>query len=277
LTFSRAREIAGSLVALLRRHVSGRAGRRRWVRPLVLIALAISTQCSLISIPRIDAGRFGNARELERSDRWRYGYVRQYHGAVLVKVRRTKDEPAFVPPDPADRIAPIMLSELRTRRWRASLELVFYALLIGWVKTGLPRVERAVAAGRSRFRGCAMAGLAGAVYMTAAMLPYLATGYGEPLFSTWRGPGAISSSARVPGTATTYVPSVSYGMLLQETLRWPFVALGDLFDAVGVFEVLVPVVGTRAMLWLMAVVFWGVAVATVACFSDVRRPVSYTG
>ena len=273
------REAGRSLVALLQwRVVSSRAGRRRWVHPLILIVLVTSMQYLLIAIPSVEPGRFDRrAREVQRSDTWRYGYVRQFHGAMLVKARRTKGEPAFVPPDPADRIAPIMLRELRTRRWKASLELVFYGLLVGVLKAGLPRVTGARASRRSRLYGCAIAGLAGALYVTMAMLPYLAIGYGEPFLSAQRGAGAIIFRALVPETTTRYFSSVSYGILLQWWVLWPLVALEDLFRAVGVFDVLVPLVGTRGMPWLLAVLFWGVAAAMVSFFGYARRPVSYAG
>ena len=127
----------------------GRAPWRpqRWVRPVALVAHIVVIPYLLATIPSVDPVRFTrSAVELQRAPRWRYGYVRRYHDTMLVKARRTGNDPAFVAPEPTDRAASLMLGELQSRPSKAALELVFYAILLWLWKVGRPRVTDALRA-----------------------------------------------------------------------------------------------------------------------------------
>ena len=60
--------------------------RRSLIRTGVGAALVVALQWGLVWIPSVDIPRFERiATELARTDRWRYGYVLQHHGASFQK------------------------------------------------------------------------------------------------------------------------------------------------------------------------------------------------
>lgn len=154
-----------------------------------------------------------------------------------------------------------MARKLKTAPWKAGLELCFYAGLLALHRYGLPFLPWAPGAMRGRSRWSFGVALSSVILVTAAMAPYLATGYGEPLFSTRRGPGALSYSDLVPITAPVTSSAVSYGLLLQSVLIWPLMATQ------WVAEPLSALLGIRGSLWLVTVGFWGGVAATGAWFT----------
>jgi hypothetical protein len=220
---------------------------RRILFRCAAVALVLVAQWSIVSVPAIDTDKFDAwARELQRTKTWRYGYVLPHHGAVLVKTRWTGSALPFVPIAPDDRLSGVMDRELRLGARKAAFELLFYGSLWILAMTGLPRIARAMGgAAPTRGRWAAAVGTATALFPTAALAPYLIAAYGEPLFSTWRGPGALSYSGPFPPTAALGT-SITY--------RHFFAPLGE-----------------RGALWAIAGVFYGVGAAIVAYVADTRE------
>lgn len=239
---------------------------RRIVARVIGLAVLLILQWSLAAIPTIDAAQFDRwAVELERSATWRYGYAQEYHGAVLVKAALSADATPLVPPT-GDRLAALMARELRTAPWKAGMELAFYAGLFLLGRHALPRLPLFRAAAQHRVRWSLGAALSVVAFVTAAMAPYLALGYGEPLFSTYRGAGALSYSGLVPITAPV-TPAVSYGLLLQWwVLIWPLMA------GQWAAEPLSSWLGIRASLWCVTSVFWGLLTMIGAWFAWIPPP-----
>jgi hypothetical protein len=238
----------------------------RWlVLRVVGLAILVFWQWQLGAMPRVDAWSFDRfAVELERSQTWRYGYILQHHGAVLVKTRLTPGTAPLRPPRSDDRLAAAMILELRGASLRAPLELLFYVGLWGLARFVLPRISRPrVESATSRRTALARAGISIAVFVTAAMAPYLLLGYGEPLFSNQMGPGALSSTGLVPPTGAV-LSAVSYGMLLEALLMWPMIAM------TWAAEPLSALMGIRGSLWVVACVFWSAGAALLGYFSVAR-------
>ena len=243
-----------------------RARARQVVARVIGLALPLILQWMLVAIPTIDAEQFDRwAVELERSGTWRYGYAMEYHGAVLVKAPLQVSAAPFVPPKDGG-VATIMARELKTARWKAGIELAFYAGLFLLGRHALPRLPWFRAAAQHRVRWSVGVAFSVVVFVTVAMAPYLAAGYGEPLFSTRQGAGALSSSGLVPITAPV-TPDVSYGMVLQSWLIWPLMA------SQWAAEPLSSWLGIRASLWCVASVFWSLLATIAAWFAYLPTPV----
>lgn len=236
---------------------------RLLVLRIVGVAILVFWQWQLGAMPHVDAWSFDRfAFELERSHTWRYGYILQHHGAVLVKTRVTPGAAPFLPPNPDDRLATAMTLELRGASVRAVLELLFYAALWGLARFVLPRTSWSrVQSVASRRPVEVHAAIRMAAFVTVAMAPYLLAGYGEPLFSNQMGPGALSSTGLVPTTGAV-LSAVSYGMLLEALLLWPMIAL------TWAAEPLSALVGIRISVWLVACVFWSVGAALLGVASS---------
>jgi hypothetical protein len=158
-------------------------------------------------------------------------------------------------------LAIVMALELRSASLKAVLELLFYLALWGLARFVLARIPgphvRSVA---QRWPAVAPAAMTTAAFVTAAMAPYLVTGHGEPLFSNWEGPGALSSTGMVPTTGAV-TSAVSYGMLLEALLMWPMIAMA------WAAEPLSALLGIRGSLWLVACVFWSTGAALLGLAS----------
>lgn len=248
------------------RATTGHRRIRRLVAVVTGLVVALTLQCLLVAIPAIETEQFDRwAVELDRRGNWRYGYVQEHHGAALVRAPLLADTPAFVSQD-EDPLAAVMARELRTMPWKAGLELGFYAGLLALYRYGLPRLPWTRSGAQPRWRRSSGVALSTVIFVSAAMAPYLAAGYGEPLFSTYRGPGALSYSGLVPITAPV-TPAVSYGLLLQAWLIWPLMA------AQWAAEPLSAWLGIRGSLWLVASGFWGIVAGAGAWVGGCPTPV----
>lgn len=252
------------LIPAYRWGATARAYRAVPIGLCVGLLLLLVLQWLLLTIPTISAESFNEgAVEVKRSNHWRYGYVAGRHGAFPVKAPLGANAAPFVPPA-NDGLAALIAHNMKTAPWKAGLEVGLYLGLfaLGRFSFGYLRLARCVTESRGRWSwGMALLTVG---LVTAGMAPYLAAGYGEPLFSTRRGLAALSYSALLPMTAPV-TPAVSYGLLLQSVTIWPLAATewaaGPLWDVLGI----------RSALWLVTVGFWGVLVATYAWF--VRFPV----
>jgi hypothetical protein len=244
------------------------ARRPTWlVRSVVAAILVASMQYVLVAVPSVEPGLFNrSAVELQRTGSYRYGYIRR-HGAILAKTRRSNSDAAFAARRPDDSIAPLMLFELRSRPVKATLELVFYAAVFAFCKAGMPRLFLGSGASRSRLRWSSSAAGAAAVFVTVLMAPYILAAYGEPLFSSLRGPGALTSSSLIPRTTTALMGPVSYGSVLDAVLLWPLETVQTLPGGLAIVNGFVPMLTTCATSWMVAAVFWAVAMGVAASVS----------
>ena len=109
------------------------------------VALVIWAVWSSASVRRIDRETFDtHAVELERTRTWRYGYVRNYRGGLLVRTRLGAGAPPLAPIAANDTVAPIMTRELHAHQQKAAVEAVLYGLLWGLLFGGAFRLRRMI-------------------------------------------------------------------------------------------------------------------------------------
>jgi hypothetical protein len=240
----------------------------RLVGRLTVPALVLLVQWLLVRIPTMDRSDFEKyAAELERTARWRYGYLVQHHGAWIVRTRMDAHAPAFQPPPADDPLSRVMARELREGPWKASAELAFYAVLFTLYRCSRSRLHRLrILPAAPRLWHASAVALAAGVLVAAAMAPYLLSGYGEPLFSNCYGPGAITCTSLVPATAQPARSAVSYGLLLQGLLWWPLMATD------WAAEPLSAALGIRGSLGCVATLFWCAVGALVGASLYGRTP-----
>ena len=95
--------------------------RRRLLR-CVAIALVRLAEWLSVGVPAVDAEAFEeHAFELERTQAWRYGYVVQRHGAVLVKTRLDAGATPLPSTRTDDEIAPVVARTLHLMPWMVPL------------------------------------------------------------------------------------------------------------------------------------------------------------
>ena len=243
---------------------------RRRLFQCAAIALFLCVEWLIASVPTIDESIFDKrVTELERAQAWRYGYLLQRHGAVLVKTRLVAGAPPLKAIDADDEIAPIMARELRMKPWKAKFEIGLYASLWALWSGGLSRLQHRFSGENStRWRRSAALGLSWAAMITAVMAPFLIAGYGEPLFSNQQGPGALSTTTWGFGsTGTAWGPSLTYHAVLQAALMLPLLSLEWTFD-------FLEPIGARAALWFVSVLFYAFAATALKWISegpDARR------
>lgn len=242
----------------------------RYLLRCVAIALVLAAEWLSIRVPTVNAEAFEeHAVELERTPAWRYGYVVQRHGAVLVKTSLDAGAPPLAPAGADDEIARMMARTLRLMPWQAGFELTFYASLWALWRVGMARWRRRFSSELSSpWRRSVAFGLLWAVLISAVLTPYLVTGYGEPRFSTWRGPGALSYTAWLGSAGEPWSPPLTYRAVVLVVLLIPLVSL----------ELTVRFVptGLPASFWLVSVVFYGVSAAAWAWVKP-SRPAGRTG
>jgi hypothetical protein len=230
--------------------------RLTWPRILVVAAL-VSFQAMFTLVPSVDRAAFeADAHEIHRTWLWRYGYVRQYHGAVLIATRMTDDASPLPPRDPDDDIAPQMLRNLESRPFKVAFEVGFYVFLwLLWRVGIVPARRRLAGEHATRWRRSAVGGLSWVAIATAALAPYLLAGYGEPLFSTLQGPGALSSSSMIASVGSVFGPALSYDSYLEVFVLWPLLCFAWVPWLAGL--------DVRLALWLMSAGAYGLVGAAM--------------
>ena len=233
-----------------------RSRRFKYFVLAVVVVVGLQALIFHLWIPEVKSAYFAhNAVELKITPRWRYGYVRSWHGAVLVKARNgpglkglsRKSQP-YVPD--AETFA-IMQRQLKRLPTKAGLEAALYLVIIayvfyvwGWLKLGL-LTERPT---RIRVLGAEILGWT--VLWLIIALPLLLWGYGTPLFSNCLGPGALSSSGIFLGAGPAFSSTVSYRGLLMVVA--PFLLLGaELACRVASFF---PQITEGVVLWLSGLI-----------------------
>ncbi len=224
----------------------------------VVIALVLLVEWQAVQVTTVDPEAFAEyAVEIEHTTNWRYGYVLQRHGAVLVKTRPGTRAQTSAPRGVNDDIAREMSRTLHLLGWKAVFELSFYALLLGMWDAGVARWRRRFASHDiSEWRRSAAFGGLWAVLVAAALAPYVLTGYGDPLFSSWRGPGAMSYSMWLGSAVGPLGPALTYRAVVLFVVTFPLMGLGW----AGRF--LAPI-GEPAALWIVSVVFHGCQAAAL--------------
>lgn len=233
--------------------------QRRCLLRCVAIGLVLVAEWLSVQVPTVDAEVFReSAFERERTRTWRYGYILEHHGAVLVKTPLGTGAPTPAPVDTDDGVAREMARTLRLLPWKAAFELSFYALLWALWSAGVARWRRRCSSEMfSRWRRSAALGLSWAILITVVLAPYLVAGYGEPLFSTWRGPGALSYTTWFGSTGGPWDPSLTYRNLVLSVLMLPLVSME------WTLGFLAPL-GVPAAFWVISVVFYGLGAAAWA-------------
>lgn len=175
------------------------------------------------------------ARDLQATHGWRYGYVKGWHGAVLVKTVNQKEAiPECEKIENAD-ITRAMAWELAMVPWKFAGELMLYLGLLAFVLF-VPRwlAHRLSTSGRLR-RIIPMYMALWAAAWVVFLLPWLAAGYGASMFTTWEGPGAMSYSGPYPRATATPAETVSYRPLVETGAFWPLMigygVSGLIFDS----------------------------------------------
>ena len=189
----------------------------RWVLFAAALMLMLLMQgiCLRDKVLRVDAGEYASeATELRVSSHWRYGYMKMMHGARIV---RTPNVPLLVSQgSPRSHVWVAMNNELRLVPLKAAGETALYLLLLvygffaaPWMAIGAP------AQSGGRIWNAVHVGLLWASGWTILAVPVLVWGYGEPIYSTWAGPGALSASG-------PYMCSLSSGPGLTVSYRIVF-------------------------------------------------------
>lgn len=229
-------------------------------RPLVrcaAIALVLIAEWQAVQVITVEAEAFEEyAVEIERTRNWRYGYVLQRHGALLVKTRPDAGARGSATRVVNDAVAGEMSRALHLLGWKAVFELSFYGLL--WViwNAGVARWRRRFSSeDASPWRRAAAFGGLWAILITAVLAPYLLLGYGDPLLSNWRGPGALSYTVRHGSIVGPLGPALTYGAVVLLVLLFPALGLG------WAGGLLAPI-GEPASFWIVSVVFYGLQAAT---------------
>lgn len=241
----------------------------------VAIALALMVEWQAVQVTTVDADAFAEyAFEIEQTPNWRYGYVPQRHGAVLVKTRPDAGAPPSAPRAVNDEVTRQMSRALHLLGWKAVFELSFYALLWGLWDAGVARRRRRFAShSDSPWRRSAAFGGHWAVLIAAVLAPYFLTGYGDPLLSNWQGPGAISYSTQSGSTVGPLGPALTYRAVVLMVVTVPLIGLD------WACRLLAPI-GESASLSIVSVVFYAIAAAAwqwAVEWSATPRPREETG
>ena len=222
----------------------------RWTLFATALVLMLLMQgiCLRDKVLRVDAGEYASeATELRVSLHWRYGYIKTLHGARLVRTPNVS--PPVSPSHPASHLWVAMNNELRLVPLKAAGETALYLLLLiygffaaPWMATGAP------AQTGGRISNAVYVGLLWSAGWTILAVPVLIWGYGEPIYSTWSGPGALSSSG-------PYMCSLSSGPGLTVSYRIVFEVgapciVARMVESSGLAEHL-PEMRVAVYLWLL--------------------------
>jgi hypothetical protein len=236
--------------------------RNRWhVRFGCCFLLVLWLQSGFVAskILVLDPAQYAElATDLQVNARWRYGYVKQHHGAILVQTENTAQSLAW----PVDRDAndtveqrtrSIMFRELQWCPIKAELENLLYIVLLAWAFYGKPLITSRLTAGTLGRRGEFYAhALSWAVGWSIACFPLLVADYGAPLYSTWNGPGALSSSGPSLGAYFGNGMTVSYRYFIQLVAFFPSILASALNGCVRIPSVL----ASKLLSYLSGVLFY---------------------
>ena len=200
-----------------------------------------------------------------------HGYIVLHHGAVLVKMRNTGPLPSTERPgsqaetdadiggneaDMAadDEVRAVMARELDLVAVKTALELALYVALLLWGFFGIRWFRSKLIGGSDRRLRWFAAGVASWIIpWTFAASPLLLLGYGNPLFTNWMGPGALSWSTGYPISWSPGL-SVSYRWFIEMASFWPVLLLATVAHAVMHY---LPAMSGGMVVWIAGVLFYG--------------------
>ena len=181
----------------------------------LMLMLLMQEICLRDKVPCVDADAYGSeATELRVSPHWRYGYIETMHGARLVRTANVSL--AVSPSRPASHVWVAMNDELGRVPLKVAGETTLYLLLLVYGFFAAPWLaDKASASICARLVNAGHVGVLWATGWTILAAPILLWGYGEPIYSTWSGPGGFSSSG-------PYMCSLSSGPGLTVSYRTAF-------------------------------------------------------
>jgi hypothetical protein len=195
-----------------------------------------------------------DAVDLRVTPKWRYGYAMLHHGAILVRTRNTSNQPTDIPSGPHDEIWSAMDNEFRLIPTKTILESLLYLSLLVYALYGSSWLtDKIVAEKKGPLAAFVTKTILWMVAWTIASSPLLVGGYGEPLYSTWIGPGALSYSGPYWRISSGCGLTVSYRPFIE------IIATGPRLCAVLIGDSIkhLPKISDRAYLWIAGLIFYG--------------------
>ena len=117
--------------------------KRRHFLQCGTVALVVWLVWLSASVRHTDRRTFDmHAIELERTGTWRYGYVPNYRGDILVRTRLATGAPPLAPVTADDRNVPMITRELHAHQQKAAVEAVLYGTLWAICLSGVLRIRR---------------------------------------------------------------------------------------------------------------------------------------
>lgn len=224
----------------------------------VICFYVVSVTTEVQTVPAEDYRRMAN--EIRVTESWRFGYALAHHGAFLVKTRNSPDFKPVERDGLDSELDQAMAASLRAFPKKSVLEALFYGIVLAYVIGLVPWLRRSF---NRRYPSWISAALREEVYWiggwTLFLGPLLLLGYGESLYTTWAGPGALSYSGPYLGLPTGQGgETLAYRTLLELACLFPCLAVrpfwfGDLLESMRVAQ----------YLWVAGIVFWGEVGAVV--------------
>lgn len=254
--------------------VTPTALRRRPLVFLLCVCVILFVQWQFLSVKIVELPwpvYQQQAIDLQPSAGWSYGFVRGHHGARLVRARIAAGSPpaTFTDVDRLQVDATLrsrMQHELDRVAAEATLEALLYVALLvlvfapaAWI---LPRHYR----DRDSVLCVSLQGaVKGAMLGTVALLPLALARYGEPLYTNWVGPGAVSYSGPYLGPSPGTGFTVSYRFFVEVFALWPYVIARSARGTADAIRSVPP----PLMLWLTTAAYYG---ALGACWAVGSAP-----
>lgn len=198
--------------------------KRELLLPALIAVLAVATLQAYAwdrKITTVDEETyFDRAFDLRINGQDRVGYHIERHGAVFVHTTASGATGQRAPErEEIEPVRAFMQAELDWLPWKAALEGVWYALVAVALTVSFMRAAR-LTPRRAAYRGALAVWKAWCVFLLPLWL-----GYGQPVFSNWIGPGALSWSGPYFYSEWTPGLTVSYRPLVEALALMPALAL----------------------------------------------------
>lgn len=222
----------------------------------LLVFISMQWTCMRSKVQYVEPHLYASeATEVRITREWRYGFIRTYHGARLVRTPNIRLEPLEHPPE-LEGLSAAMRNELSLVRLKLSLESAFYLLLLIYVFWGGPWIAGWIQGRTSKLSWYLVCvGLLWALGWTIVASPLLLAGYGEPIYSTWAGPGAMSYSG-------PYFGQPSFGNGVTISYRSFFEVVAPNISAMAItasgLNKHLPNMSATVYLWLLGIGFYGI-------------------
>ncbi len=160
---------------------------------------------------------------------WRYGFIHEYHGAMLVKARDPGPPPSSARAPWMTDMAPFMSAELERVPWLAVAEGALYLGCLAYLVLGAGRLLRKLtwASGTPARRATGVAVVVGLLYLLL-LLPRLSANYGCSAYTRWIGAFPTAFTPGYDGLTLAPAETVTYRPVL-EVVCWPLMLPGRLY------------------------------------------------